>query len=854
MSGKRSKEARRLASLRAGWNWGYTDPSGECVHDPPCHPRRDRCVPQPKQAFAHASVAEVLFYGGAVGGGKSEFGLVEAITICIENPNVKVAFFRRKLKELKQEIISRFLLLVPDYIAKFNASDLVATFWNGSQLWFCHAQHEKDVYSYQSAQWVALFIDEASHFTEFQVKYLMTRVRSARLGMRKRIRLMSNPGGVGHGWLKRWFLRPRPEELGPGRLPPQPFEVWRPLPLPGDPSKPEFVPTRQFIPAWFHDNMALANADPHYLAKVYALGGDKAKQLAEGDWDAYDQMIVGPFWREKKMIHETDEDLLALSAALSVGQVIPWHVIPNAHWKPPAGAPIWGSVDYGYGVPWSFHLHAGLPGGHVRTFFEFYMPRKRDVEQAQMIRQLLEHRNYKPEWIVIDPSMKASREELGRAKSIYEVYCDELLHLCNVRLGAAGRPARESRPQRWLDALQTNVDGLPNWTITTACPEAIRTVPDIPWDEEDPDVEDEDSENHCIAEGTLVHTDEGLTPIERILAGDRLLTRRGYRRVLRAWQTSPDAEVFEVVTPGGAVRATGNHGIFDKTRGFIRVDEISNDFIPYYATEVSLWSKLQSCCQRQRRCGGTWSITNAVATLRAVATVAFTAACGETRTGVCRLAVMCTTRMGTVQTTIPTISNSCLESSISRSIVGIRLLASALRVARTLDTLLKRGWQSLVSSRPARCVGDPLTSPVTSCATSIIVPPSASIVRSRNDSESRSRRALSGAMGAALDSPRSDRTSASAVTRSVTTVRPSGRAAVYDLTVEDAHEFFANGLLVHNCYEDIGRFFEARPFQDRTLIVDPYAHLPALERQHYETLDKRHKKRPGGVMGSLVRR
>lgn len=497
MSGKRSKAARRDRELRKGFTWGYLDPSGECVHTPPCHPNRSRCIPQPKQAAAHASPAEVLFYGGAVGGGKSEYGLVEAITICLEHPNVKVAFFRRKLKELKQEIISRFHLLVPDYIAKFNASDLVATFWNGSQLWFCHAQHEKDVYSYQSAQWVALFVDESSHFTEFMIRYLMTRVRSARLGMRKRIRLMSNPGHVGHGWHKRWFIRPRPEELGPGRLPPGPFEIWRPLPLPGDPTKPEHVPTRQFIPAWFADNYALALADPHYLAKVWALGGDKAKQLAEGDWDANDQMICGPFWREKRIIQETDVDLLAMSEHLRVGQVVPWHVIPNPQWRPPKGAPIWGSVDYGYGAPWAFHLHAGLPGGHVRTFWEFYMPRKRDVEQARMIANVLRNHDWQPEWIVVDPAMKNNRQEMGIAKSILEVYADELQSICQIRPGAAGRGARVSRPQRWIDALQTNPDGLPNWTCTTANPELIRTVPEIPWDPDDPEVEDEDSENHA---------------------------------------------------------------------------------------------------------------------------------------------------------------------------------------------------------------------------------------------------------------------------------------------------------------------------------------------------------------------
>ena len=119
--------------------------------------------------------------------------------------------------------------------------------------------------------------------------------------MRKRIRLMSNPGGVGHGWHKRWFIRPSAAELG-GRPMPRPFELWRPRPAPDDPTPPEQIPTRQFIPAWFKDNPALALADPHYLAKVYALGGDKARQLAEGDWDANDSMITGPFWREHKVV------------------------------------------------------------------------------------------------------------------------------------------------------------------------------------------------------------------------------------------------------------------------------------------------------------------------------------------------------------------------------------------------------------------------------------------------------------------------------------------------------------------------------------------------------------------------
>lgn len=484
-----------LAGPPNGWTFGYISKktSGVCPHDPPCIPDKSRCKAQPKQAFAHACLATIMFYGGAAGGGKSFWAIVEAVTLCIQYRGIQVAIFRRTAPELRQSIILDFLLLVPRFIAVYNKSDSCARFWNGSIIWFCYAKYEQDVYKYQSAQWEALFIDEASHFTEFQVLYLITRVRSA-AGIRKRICLTSNPGNVGHGWLKRWFMRPVPAELGL-RPTPQPFEVWRPLPKEGDPTKPEHVPTRCYIPAFFQDNYALQAGDPHYLAQVYALGGDRAKQLAEGDWDANDSMIVGGLWQERFIVKETSLQLRTYG--LEVGKIIPWHVIPNKSWVPQKGATIFGSVDYGYGAPWSFHLHAGLPGDHVRTFFEFYMPRVRDSEQARMIANVITNNGWRPEWIVMDPAMWNSRAEVGLSKSIAEVYSDHLGNICALQPGAAGAGARRSRPQRWLDALQTAPDGLPHWTITTACPDAIRTVPDIPWDPKRPNVEDERSENHA---------------------------------------------------------------------------------------------------------------------------------------------------------------------------------------------------------------------------------------------------------------------------------------------------------------------------------------------------------------------
>lgn len=541
----------RVRHRQHGFTFGYLHPDGNCphgqpgtahAHEQPCSPPGSwpaggndvgsRCKPQYKQALAHVSPADILFYGGAVGGGKSEYAIVEAATLCLSHPGVKVAIFRRTRKELQQELMGRLILLTwagdknvkaPDGsgrpFAKYNTQEGKLTFWNGSEIWLCYCDRESHVYKYQSFQIIGLFIDEASHFTESMVKYLMTRVRSAKRGVPKIVRLTSNPGGVGHGWLKRWFIKPVPGELvvqlpdgrRVARLPPQHFETWRPWPTGKVRVAPEKMATRQFIPAWFHDNDALAEADPDYLERaVQQLGGDKARQLAEGDWDANEGMIVGGLWEAQHFVQSSDEALLTafphlkLRAGLNQAP-IPWHVLDDKRWRPPVGAMIFGSTDYGYGAPWSFHLHAVLPGGHVRTFFEDYGPKRRDIKQADIIKRALEHQTFADgktplmdgvQWIVYDPIIKGSRMEYGLAKTIVEVYQDAMPRV-QFLPGAAGRQARLSRPNRWMDALAPAGDGLPNWSCTTGCPDLIRTVPDVPWDPDDPDVEDDESENHA---------------------------------------------------------------------------------------------------------------------------------------------------------------------------------------------------------------------------------------------------------------------------------------------------------------------------------------------------------------------
>ena len=74
----------------------------------------------------------------------------------------------------------------------------------------------------------------------------------------------------------------------------------------------------------------------------------------------------------------------------------------------------------------------------------------------------------------------------------------------------------------------------------------------------------------CFVAGTLVTTDSGEMPIERVRAGDRVCTRAGMRRVLRAMRTSGASKVYEVTTSDGrSLVGTAGHPVWVSGKGFV---------------------------------------------------------------------------------------------------------------------------------------------------------------------------------------------------------------------------------------------------------------------------------------------
>lgn len=249
--------------------------------------------PQPKQALATELAGEVdeLLYGGAAGGGKTEWLIEYMAEQCEMFPGNRVAIFRRVFPSLNRTIIPRAKLKLWTR-AKWNGQEKTFTFPNGSVLELGSLQYADDVYDYQGVEYGCIGFEEITEFLQDQVDFLIGRLRSTIPGVRPHLVATTNPGGVGHRWVKRRWVKPLKDDVEEGEAIPVPGEKWRPAATEEIPRP----PMRVFVPAKLEDNPALVKADPGYRDRLLR-NANRAKRLAlsEGDWDAIDQ-IEGALW------------------------------------------------------------------------------------------------------------------------------------------------------------------------------------------------------------------------------------------------------------------------------------------------------------------------------------------------------------------------------------------------------------------------------------------------------------------------------------------------------------------------------------------------------------------------------
>lgn len=213
-----------------------------------------------QKKFIEADSTEVLF-GGAAGGGKSYGQLIDALLFALKYPRSKQLILRRTFPELDKSLIRVAREIYPKAEFRYNQSNHCGRFRNGSIIDFSYCDKESDVYKYQSAEYDVIRFDELTHFTEYMYVYLISRVRGTN-GYPKQVKSSTNPGGVGHSWVKSRFIDiGAPDYEHDGKI---------------------------FIPSMVQDNVFLMKSDPGYVKRLEKLAEKDKQALLFGNWDIFD--------------------------------------------------------------------------------------------------------------------------------------------------------------------------------------------------------------------------------------------------------------------------------------------------------------------------------------------------------------------------------------------------------------------------------------------------------------------------------------------------------------------------------------------------------------------------------------
>ena len=368
----------------------------------------------PKQGMALLTAANELGYGGAAGGGKSHLGRASSITFSYAIPGLNTYLFRRQSNELVKNHLmgptgypamlsdwSRggFVRIVKNEIRFANGPDPKNAFEGGSRIFLCHCQHEKDVFNWLGPEMHYLIIEQAEQFTPFMIKMLRGRNRIPEAlnipeqykALFPRVLYTFNPGGVGHDFFKKQFVRAlKRGDDGVSEIVEQPDE--------------QGGKRRQFIQAKLDDNPSI---DPiEYRKTLRGLPPRMAKALEEGDFD----QVVGAFFPE------IDRDK----------HLIPSFPIPQ-HWTRFMSMD-WGAC--GEGDPFSIYWWSVsdgsipiYPRGYLLCYRSWYGAGLPKVTASAIAEGILKREAKDPE-IVYRVAGGDIQKKTGTGPSIFEIFAN----------------------------------------------------------------------------------------------------------------------------------------------------------------------------------------------------------------------------------------------------------------------------------------------------------------------------------------------------------------------------------------------------------------------------------------------
>ena len=411
--------------------------------------------PSEKQKLFLRARNKHVGFGGARGGGKSWGIRTKGKLLGLKYPGIKELIVRRTYPELLNNHINPLREELHG-IARYNKSEKVFTFFNGSTIRFGYCACDADLMQYQGAEYDVIFLDEATNLQEEWVKKITACLRGVN-DFPKRIYYTFNPGGPSHGYFKRLFIDRKYE----------------------DGENPEDY---TFIQSLVTDNKALMASQPDYIKQLEALPPKLREAWLYGRWDIYE----GQFFEDFRV--EPDGALcekagITVEEAKNRGRFT--HVIAPLDMNAGSrrGWQIYRSYDFGYAKPFSCAWWAIDYDGVMYRILELYgctgvpnegMKWTPDQQFAEIARVEREHPWLKGKKIlgVADPAIW----DASRGESVADTA---------ARYGIYFTPGDHERIAGWMQChyrLQFDENGYPRMYVFDGCKGFLRTIPLMMYD------------------------------------------------------------------------------------------------------------------------------------------------------------------------------------------------------------------------------------------------------------------------------------------------------------------------------------------------------------------------------------
>lgn len=489
----------------------------------------------PKQSEFDRAVEKYPYtcYAGSKGSGKSAGLRLIMLKRRILYPGSTGYIFRKTYAELERNHITPLLQQFSQLQQYYSATKKGLFLPNGSQLRFAFVEHKNQLTKFQGLDTDDLAIEEAGEWQFEHFEYLDTQKRSAKEGISPRTLLTGNPGGIGHQWIKRLFVQRK------FRVVENPNHYY-------------------YVRAMVEDNPFIMKNDPDYVRRLEAISNETLRRAFRyGDWDIQAGQYFSEFSRD---VHVVEPFKIPI------------------HWK-------WfGAYDYGYNHPAAWLFFVTDEDGNVYLVHEIVKAQMRIDEQAKIVHEfiskMIETNQKKDKSIVFeaghdcwakkkasDPTIAEDFSKLGVVMRRANI--DRKLGASQVRMYLAHDPKTDKRPRLFI---------FKNCEITIDCisrmihnPSDIEDVLKVDSVDGDPWTGDD-----CFVAGTKVTTIHGLQNIEDITPGTLVLTRAGWRPVARTWCSRLDAITAEVkLSNGQSIVGTLNHPIWTG-REFTRLERLKS--------------------------------------------------------------------------------------------------------------------------------------------------------------------------------------------------------------------------------------------------------------------------------------